>query len=350
MTAHNERMKPLTVALDGMGGDKAPDSVVRGAAKIATKLDHINFLIFGDEQHINQHIKKHQILYNRITVIHSDEIISDDEKPSAALRRKGTSMRLAIEAVRDGKADCIVSSGNTGALMALSMFIITRMPGIERPAIACFCPTIHGDVCLLDVGANVGADARNLVDFSIMGKLFYQVFFDKPNPRIAILNIGEEEVKGNDNVKRAAHLLRESPNDFNYVGFVEGNFMMYDNCDVIVTDGFSGNILLKTAEGSAKLCTHFLKTAFYSSLMSKIGYFFARNAMNKLRQQLDPRHYNGAMILGLNGICVKSHGSSDAIGFANAIEVAINLVQRGFIKNMANDLEKCDFSLLDNNT
>lgn len=350
MIMYSDNSQPLIVALDGMGGDKAPESVVRGAARIAKKSDNINFLIFGNEQPIKQQIENYSILNNRISIIHSDETISDDEKPSAALRRKGTSMRLAIEAVRDGKAHCIVSSGNTGALMALSMFILTRMPGIERPAIACFCPTIHGNVCLLDVGANVTADARNLVDFSIMGKLFYQVFFDKPNPRIALLNIGEEEVKGNDNVKRAAHLLRESSGEFNYVGFVEGNFMMYDNSDVIVTDGFSGNILLKTAEGSAKLYGHFVRTAFYSSIMAKIGYIFARQQIEKLRQRLDPRNYNGAMILGLNGICVKSHGSADAIGFANAIEVAVNLVQKGFIEKMSEDLEKCDFSLLDSNT
>ena len=342
--------KTYVVAIDAMGGNNAPDAVIDGVKYIIDQKHKVKFLIFGDELIIKNHMVRHHIAAEYVEVIHCDDIVADNEKPSSALRRDNTSMRMAVQAVKDGQADCVVSSGNTGAFMALSMFILKRMPMIDRPAIACFIPTMTDPVSVLDVGANVSADAKNLLEFSIMGKLFYEAIYGDENPRIGLLNVGEEDVKGHEAVKEASQMLRTYEDKFNYVGFVEGDFLSSNLADIIVTDGFTGNIVLKSIEGTAKVFTGSLSQAFRADILSRFAYIMSYHSMRKLRKAFDPRLYNGALILGLDGIAVKSHGSADKIGFANAIKVAINLAQHDFLNEMSETLQTYDFSDLTEKT
>jgi glycerol-3-phosphate acyltransferase PlsX len=261
---------------------------------------------------------------------HAPEVISGDLKPTAALRMRGSSMRLAIDAVAAGEAAGIVSAGNTGALMALAKIVIKTMPEIDRPALAAIGPSARGDVVLLDLGANVQCDARNLVEFAIMGDAFARVALGLTTPSIGLLNVGSEELKGDDRVRAAAEILRDSHVGAQFRGFIEGHDIAAGTVDVVVTDGFTGNVALKTGEGALKLMRDLLRQVFTSSVPARLGYLLARPALDRLREWMDPRRYNGAILLGLNGVVVKSHGGTDALGFAHAVDVAMDMVTHGY--------------------
>ena len=254
-------------------------------------------------------------------------------------------MGLAIQSVKTGQTDAIVSAGNTGALMAMTKLFLRPIEGITRPAIAAYFPTIRGESCMLDLGANIECDAKNLVQFAFMGQAFANIVMGVNNPTISLLNIGEEEQKGLDYIKEASQILTKLKDQINYTGFIEGDKIAQGISDVIIADGFSGNVSLKTAEGTALLVTSYLKKALSSSLSSKIGYLFAKRAINDFKLQMDPRKYNGAVFLGLNGVAVKSHGGTDAFGFANAICVAVDMVKYNFIHDLKNKISKINLSL-----
>jgi len=334
--------EPLTIALDAMGGDNAPRIVVKGAALARIRHPNVRFLLFGNEAKIQPLLKRKPKLKKIVSLIHTDKIVPGDMKPSLALRQgRGSSMWEAINAVRDGKAGAAVSAGNTGALMAMAKLTLGTLPGIDRPAIAAFFPTMRGESVMLDLGANVECDANNLVQFAVMGEVFARTVLGMQQPTIGLLNVGEEPVKGRDAVKTASTILRNTRLPIKFEGFVEGDDIAAGTVDVIVTDGFTGNIALKTAEGTARLLREFVRQAFKSSFVAKIGFFLAGSALRKMQVRTDPRRYNGAMFLGLNGIAVKSHGGTDAFGFANAIGVAIDLAAGGF-----NDRIKEEFGRL----
>ena len=314
----------LILALDAMGGDHAPSAVIRGANLALRRHPQTEFLFFGRESQLRPMIDRMRKLRGASRIIHTDDVVSSDEKPSVALRSgRNSSMRLAINAVRDGEARAVVSGGNTGALMAMAKFALKTLPGVDRPAIGSFFPTLRGETVMLDMGANVACDARNLVQFAVMGSCFARSVLGIPQPTCALLNVGSEDMKGGETLQEAAALLRSLSFPGEFVGFVEGDDIAKGTVDVVVTDGFTGNIALKTAEGTATLYTEFLRRTFRSSLLAGLGYLLARPAMHKLRKRVDPRRYNGAVFLGLNGIAVKSHGGTDALGFAHAIGVAI---------------------------
>lgn len=311
-----------------MGGDNAPSCVVEGADIALQRYKNIRFIFFGDCAKIEPLFRHYPKLASHSEIIHTDIAIVADDKPSVALRRgSNSSMRLAIDAVKEGKADCIVSAGNTGALMAMSKMVFKTLPGISRPAIAALVPTLKGDSVMLDLGANIDCGPTELVQFAIMGDAFARAVLSLDKPKIGLLNVGSEEMKGHDEVKEAYAALKNGNMDINFHGFVEGNDIAEGTVDVIVTDGFTGNVALKTAEGTGKLVSYFVKSAFQSSLLAKLAYILIKPAMTRLRKTLDPRRYNGAMFLGLSGISVKSHGSADGYGYYRAIRVAVELVE-----------------------
>jgi glycerol-3-phosphate acyltransferase PlsX len=335
----------ITIALDVMGGDQAPRMVLQGAEKALVRHPEAQFLLFGDESKIAPLLAKMPKLTRRSTIHHTNELVTNEAKPSIALRTgRRSSMRLAIDAVAEGKADCVVSAGNTGALMAMAKFALKMLPGIDRPAIASFFPTLRGESVMLDLGANVECDADNLVQFALMGDAFSRCVLGLEQPTVGLLNVGSEELKGNDAVRAAATRLREPASPVKFYGFVEGNDIAAGTVDVIVTDGFTGNIAVKTAEGTARLFGEFLRSAFKYSLLARIGYLFAAGALRKMRERMDPRRYNGAMLLGLNGIAVKSHGGADALGFANAIGVAIDMKLNGFLDQIRDEMTRLNAS------
>ncbi len=331
----------FTLALDAMGGDKGPEIVIPGAALAIKRHHNMKIIFFGDEARIAPLLDQHPKLKSVSSIRHADVAIAMDDKPSQALRRgrNKSGMWHSIAAVHNGEAAAVVSAGNTGALMAMSRFILRTLPGIERPAIAAIWPTMRGQTVVLDLGATVGADARQLIEFAIMGEAMASCLFEIDRPSVGLLNIGVEEVKGNEEVREAGRLLRELNLPLNYIGFVEGDDIGKGTADVVVTEGFTGNVALKTAEGTAKMITTFLRTAITSSLMSKLGAFFARGAFAALRDRMDPRKHNGGVFLGLNGVVVKSHGGTDAMGFATAIDVAVDMVNNGLIAKIAGDVE-----------
>ncbi len=321
-----------------MGGDRAPGIVAKGAEIALQRHPDVHFLLFGAEDKIRPLLAKLPRLAKSATLHHTDEVVADDDKPSLALRTgRQSSMRLAIDAVADGRADGVVSAGNTGALMAMAKFALKMLPGIDRPAIASFFPTRRGETVMLDLGANVECDAENLVQFALMGDVAARTILGLIEPTVGLLNVGSEELKGNDAVREAAARLRDAV-PIHFYGFVEGDDIAAGTVDVVVTDGFTGNIAVKTAEGTAKLFAEFLESAFRHSLPARIGYLFARGALRKLRMRSDPRRYNGAIFLGLGGIAVKSHGSTDAFGFANAIGVAVDMKVNGVLDKIRVEL------------
>ena len=327
------------IALDAMGGDNAPEAVVAGAALARERYPKIAYLFFGDEARIKPLLEQHANLRGISEVRHTADVIPNEMKPSLALRQgRNSSMRLAINAVAKGEAASVVSAGNTGALMAMAKFVLKTMPGIDRPAIATLFPTLVGECVVLDLGANLECDAENLVQFAMMGAIFCHAVLGISEPSIGLLNIGVEEMKGNDEVRTAAAILRERPVPGRFHGFIEGNDITAGTVDVVVTDGFSGNIALKAAEGTANLMAHFLVKAFKSSFTARLGYFLARAALLKLKLRADPRRYNGAMFLGLQGVCVKSHGGTDSEGFAYAIGVAHDLIAHRFNDRIREEL------------
>ena len=336
----------VTIALDAMGGDHAPDIVLRGADLALERHPDTRFLLFGAEGQVLPLLAQLPRVAKVAEMHHTTEMVAPDDKPSQVLRTgRGTSMRLAIDAVADGHADGVVSAGNTGALMALAKFALKTMPGIDRPAIATFFPTMRGETVMLDLGANIECDAENLVQFALMGDVFARTVLGVTEPTVGLLNVGSEDLKGNDAVRGAAARLRGGLTPIRFHGFVEGDDIGAGTVDVIVTDGFTGNVALKTAEGTAKLFAESLRASFGHSPMAKIGYFFARGALKKFRDRFDPRRYNGAMFLGLRGIAVKSHGSTDAFGFANAIGVAIDMKVNGFLEKIRADLARINSAM-----
>lgn len=322
----------VIIALDAMGGDRAPEMVVKGASIALQRFPQVQFVFFGIDGKLKPLLAKLPRLAQRARIHHTDEIVTGDAKPSVALRTgRRSSMRLAIDAVADGEADCVVSAGNTGALMAMAKFALKTLPGIDRPAMATCFPTRRGESVMLDLGANVECDADNLVQFALMGDVFARTVLGLLQPTVGILNIGSEEMKGHDEVRAAAARLRSPDSPIRFHGFIEGDDIAAGTVDVVVTDGFTGNIAVKTAEGMGRLFTDFLRASFKHSLTARVGYVFAATALRKLRDRLDPRRYNGAVFLGLDGIAVKSHGGSDALGFANAIGVAVDMKVNGFL-------------------
>lgn len=323
-------MEPVTIALDAMGGDDAPQIVVAGANIARRRYPHVNFLLYGDEQQISKLISKQRGLRDYVEIYHTSEQVADDDKPSQVIRSgRNTSMWLSLESVKNGTASGAVSAGNTGALMAMAMIQWKNLPGIDRPAIASFFPTLRGETVMLDLGANISCSARNLVQFAVMGEVYSRTILGIEDPTLGLLNVGTEDTKGNVELQKAADIIRGIDFSGEFVGFVEGDDIPAGAVDVVVTDGFTGNIALKTAEGTAKLINGFVREAFRNSLWAKLGYVFAKHSLDKLRNRSDPRRYNGAMFLGLNGICVKSHGGTDALGFATAIGVAIDMINYG---------------------
>lgn len=332
----------FTVALDCMGGDRAPQIVIEGAEIISSSNSlNIHFLLFGDSKRITPILNNCLHLKANSTIFHTDEFISADEKPSVALR-KGTnsSMRLAIDAVKSGDADVVVSAGNTGALMAIAKIVLRPLPSIDRPAIVTSIPNQkkNGTV-MLDMGANVECGPDVLFQFAVMGHAFARSVLKIEKPTIGILNVGSEDLKGHDAVRGAATLLKESDLKDSFYGYVEGDDITKGTVDVVVTDGFTGNVTLKAIEGTVKLMSALLKEGFSTSIWSKIGYIFASVALSKAAQKMDPRMHNGAMLVGLNGVVVKSHGSTDKIGFANAIKVAISLVENKINEQITHELK-----------
>lgn len=332
---------PVIIAIDAMGGDDAPGMVIDGLKLAHQRAPEARYLVFGDNARIEPLLARHGELTGLCEVRHTSEAVSNDAKPSAALRSgRQTSMRLAIDAVRDGNAGGVVSAGNTGALMAMAKVVLRTLPGIHRPAIGSFFPTLRGESAMLDLGANVDCDAENLVQFAIMGDVFARTVLGLANPSIGLLNVGAEELKGHEYLRAAAAMIRDGNLPLNFHGFIEGDDIAAGTVDVVVTDGFTGNVALKMAEGTARLYAGFLRGAFESSIVARIGYVLARRAIEKVRQRTDPRRYNGAMFLGLNGIVVKSHGGTDAVGFANAVGVAIDLLRNRVNDRIRTELER----------
>lgn len=330
-----------TIALDAMGGDHGPSVIVPAAAAALKQARDTQFIFFGDEKLITPELDKFPDLKAASSVVHTDKVIGGHEKASVAIRTgKDSSMRLAIEAVKDGKADAVVSAGNTGALMALSKLILKTLPGITRPAIASVFPTMRGQTVMLDLGANLACDAEVLTQFAVLGAVYARVVKGISNPSVGLLNVGTEEMKGHEEVRAAAAILSGVEFPGKYHGFIEGDDITKGTVDVVVTDGFTGNVALKTAEGVGKLTSFFLKESFKSSLFATIGYMFASGAMKRMKDRVDPRKYNGGMFLGLDGICVKSHGGSDEVATEKAILVAAELVRGGFNKRVAYEIEQ----------
>lgn len=319
----------LILSIDAMGGDNAPRSVIEGVS-LSEKLhpDEVFFFLFGDETKLNPIIEEVGLNPECYKIHHTTEFVRGDAKPSQVLRSgRETSMWKAIMAVRNGYAKAVVSAGNTGALMAMSKICLGTLPGIDRPAIAGLLPSATGPIVMLDLGANAECDAQNLVEFSLMGEVLYQLLYGEEKPSIGLLNIGSEDTKGREEIREAAAALREMGDKVNYQGFVEGNDIAGGKTQVIVSDGFSGNIALKTIEGAIKFISHALKAEVKGSWISMFGFLMAHPSLSKFKKKLDPRLYNGAMFLGLKGISVKSHGGADAFAFSCAIESAIKMAQ-----------------------
>jgi glycerol-3-phosphate acyltransferase PlsX len=322
-----------------MGGDHAPEMVLKGIQLARQRHPQTRFLLHGDERVLAPLLRRDHAVASVCEVHHAAGVVGNDETPSQAVRRgRDSSLWRAIQAVKAGEAAGVVSAGNTGAFMAMAKLALRTLPGIDRPAIAALMPTQRGDLVMLDLGANAECDADNLVQFAIMGEVFARSVLGLEKPTIGLLNIGTEDQKGTDILRQTSALLRESTLPIHFHGFVEGDDIGKGTVDLVVTDGFTGNVALKAIEGTSKLYTSFIRGAFESSILSRLGYLLARPALNKVRVRTDPRRYNGAMFLGLNGIAVKSHGGTDALGFANAVGVAVDLVAHGF-----NDIIKGEF-------
>ncbi|WP_371431454.1 phosphate acyltransferase PlsX [Novosphingobium sp.] len=330
------------IAVDAMGGDEGVRVMVEGAALARRRHDRFKFLLVGDEERIKQALANHPNLRAATEILHAPDVVSGDEKPTQALRRaKTTSMGLAIDAVKRGDAGAAVSAGNTGALMAMAKLSLRTMPGIDRPALAALLPTMgEHDLVMLDLGANTECDARNLVQFAIMGAAYSRIVTGLPAPRVRLLNIGTEETKGTEELQAAAQQLKEANASLamSFDGYTEADKLSRGDVDVVVTDGFSGNIALKAVEGAARFVADLLKRSFASSLRSKVGFLISRPATELLKHHLDPNNHNGAVFLGLNGIVVKSHGGASALGVANAVAVTARLLEENLTERIAADL------------
>lgn len=330
----------VVISVDAMGGDRGPAAVVAGMAESAEKNPDIRFIVHGDEAELRRLVGRRKTLVGRCDIRHAEGVVTMDDKPSQIVRKgDGTSMWSAIESVRTGEAGAAVSCGNTGALMALSMLRLRKLPGVNRPAIACLWPSLNpqGFNIMLDVGADIRADAHDLLQYALMGASYARNGLGLERPRVGLLNVGTEEHKGRAELKQAQDLILAAAEagKFDYVGFVEGGDLPSARVDVIVTDGFTGNIALKTGEGTAKLVGTLLKDAFANSIMSKFAALLAMTSLKRLQKRIDPRRVNGGIFLGLNGTVIKSHGSADATGVSAAIKLAFTLAQSGFQDRLA---------------
>ena len=331
------------LAIDAMGGDDGPATIIAGLELALRREPAMRFTLYGDEAQLRAECARHPVFGDHVAIVHSPETISGEDKPTQAIRRaRTTSMGMAIAAVKAGDADAAVSAGNTGALMAMSKLALRTIPGIDRPALAALLPTLGAhDLVMLDLGANTECDARNLFQFAVMGAAYSRIVHDLAEPRVRLLNIGTEEMKGTGLLRDAAAMLRAADHlPLVFDGFIEANGLGRGEADVIVSDGFSGNIALKTAEGTARFIADLIRRSFMSSLRSKFGFLLSRPALHLLRHSLDPNTRNGAVFLGLNGTVVKSHGNTSPAGFANAVEVAVKLARGRITHRIAEDLAR----------
>jgi glycerol-3-phosphate acyltransferase PlsX len=332
----------IRISIDAMGGDHGPSVVVPGLLRVVERRNDVRFLIYGREEAVRPLIDLHPKLAAASDFFHTEIAVRMDDKPSQALRngRWKSSMWKAIEAVKTGEADACISAGNTGALMAMSKFCLRTMATIDRPAIAAIWPTVRGESVVLDVGATIGADAHQLIDFAILGSGMARALFGIERPSVGLLNVGVEEIKGQEEVKEAGRMLREAGMmSMNYHGFVEGDDIGKGTVDVVVTEGFAGNIALKTAEGTARQFAEYLRAAMQRTTMARIGYILAKGAFVRLREKMDVRKANGGVFLGLNGIVVKSHGGADGEGFAAAVELGYDMVRNRLLDRLEADLD-----------
>ena len=333
-----------------MGGDHGPSIVVPGVAKAAQALPGVRFLLHGDEAKLNAELAKAPAAKAVCEVRHTDKFIAMDEKPAQAMSRgKGSSLWNAVESMKAGEAQACVSAGNTGALMAISKLILRMAGDLDRPAIVASWPTLQGVTAVLDVGANITSDAAQLVEFAIMGEAFYAAVHGGPNhrPTVGLLNVGSEDMKGHEEVREANRLLREAGLDLDYRGFVEGDDIAKGTVNVVVTDGFTGNVALKTAEGMARFFAAEMRSTFTSDIMAKVGAVIASGALKRMKARMDPSSVNGGPLLGLNGVVVKSHGGADAPGFANALKVAADLASSDYAAHIARNMERLGDALRD---
>jgi len=326
------------IALDAMGGDIGPDSVVPAAVSFLKKHPHISLILVGDEDAINSRLTNIGDIKSRIRIHPTTQVVAMDELPSQALRKKkDSSMRVAINLVKAGEADACVSAGNTGALMATARFVLKMLPNIDRPAIVFSLPSINGHTHVLDLGANINCEAHHLYQFAVMGSVLATAVDNIAKPKVGLLNIGQEEIKGNEQVKQAAILLAAS--DLNYIGFVEGDDVYIGDVDVVVCDGFVGNVALKTTEGVAKLIAHFMKQEFSRNLFTRFVALLSMPVLKAFGRKINPNRYNGASLLGLKGIVIKSHGSADEFAFSNAIKMAMLEVEKAVPDTISQQVE-----------
>ncbi|OPZ79338.1 MAG: Phosphate acyltransferase [Alphaproteobacteria bacterium ADurb.Bin438] len=333
--------KAIVISIDAMGGDYAPDCTIEGIDIFAKSHKDVSFKVFGDESLILPLLEKYPYAKKSVKeIIHTDSYVKSDEKPSVAVRSgRKSSMGLAINSVKQGVADACVSAGNTGALMAMSKLSLRMLSGISRPAIVSVVPSRNGRFVMLDLGANIESDAADLARFAVMGKIYCQAMLRVENPTVGLLNIGSEDIKGRDEVKEAARILKGNPEEINFHGFIEGNEIGQGVVDVVVTDGFSGNIALKTMEGTAKMIAGSIKDGFKKSWLAKIGFLFLLPMLKEFKKKYDPRIHNGAMFIGLDGISIKSHGNADGFAFSKAIEAANNLVKHDIKRKIKESVE-----------
>lgn len=330
--------EPMTIALDAMGGDFGPQVVVPAALAVLRDDRDVRLVLVGDQGQIDAQLTDASTpIPERLSVRHASEQVAMDELPSHALRnKKDSSMRVAVNLVKEGVAAACVSAGNTGALMAVARFVLKTLPGIDRPAIITALPSLEGHTHVLDLGANVDLEAPQLLQFGVMGSVLASAVDNIERPRVGLLNIGQEEIKGNEQVKEAARLLSQSP--LNYIGFVEGDDIYKGGADVVVCDGFVGNVMLKTTEGVAYMIAQYLREGFTTGLYGRFAGLFALPVLKKIRSMIDPRQYNGASLLGLQGIVIKSHGAADAVAFANAIRIARVEAEKGVPRHISEEL------------
>jgi phosphate acyltransferase len=332
--------KPLTIAIDAMGGDGGAPMAVGGTALLAKRDPELRFLLFGKREEIEPLVAMYPALKDRAEIIHTDLRVSAADKPSHVVRRgQESSMGLAIHAVKDGRAEAAISAGNTGAMLALSKIMLRTMPGIDRPALATSIPARDRDLVMLDLGANVECQEENLIQFAVMGAAYARTVMKVEKPRVGLLNVGVEDQKGNEKVRNAGRRLKDSSLPMEFAGFTEGDGIGTGAMDVVVTDGFTGNIALKTAEGTAKLISSLFRQAFQNSIMAQIGALFALRQLRRLKAHLDPNNHNGAVFLGLNGLVVKSHGNATPKGFSQAILTGVDMARYNLIRLITEDLK-----------
>lgn len=336
----------LVISVDAMGGDNSPRVVIEGINIAAKRNADLRFLLFGDEALIMPLLQQYPKVAKVSKVIHTSERVKNEDKPSQVIRNRNTSMYMAIDAVRSGRAQAIVSAGNTGALMAISKMVLKTIRGIHRPAICTIMPHLDGKYVMLDLGANTECDAINLAEFAIMGNIFAKHALDVKTPRVALLNIGAEEMKGKEEIRQALKVLKNPQLDINCTGYIEPHEIANGAADVVVADGFTGNVALKATEGTARLVVRLIKRAVKRSIFAKIGLPFMIGVIRKIKKSMDPRAYNGAMLIGLNGLSVKSHGGTDGVGYAVAIDNAAKLVRQNFVATIRQEVEKVDLDEL----